>query len=540
MRRRRFLAHTATGIAASLLKGASIRAAAPVHFTHGVASGDPLSDRVILWTRVVPGDFVDRPIECVWEVAADEGFSQIVARGQARADRYADYTVKVDAEGLLPGRRYFYRFAVGDSLSPVGRTRTLPVGAIERFSLGVCSCANYPQGRFHVYREMANADIDAIVHLGDYIYEYPIGFYDSVYARETLGRRVEPEHELLVLEDYRARYGVYRTDPDLQAAHAAHPFICVWDDHEIANDTWRTGAQNHNRGEGDFADRLWAARQAYCEWLPIRARPEQPIFRAFSIGDLADLIMLDTRIHGRDRAYDYRKGSPVHRDLGAFRRVIADPGRTLLGIDQEQWLSQRLSESSERGATWQVLGQQVVVGSVTLPRIPDAAFDFDGASGYARSYVSTMQKMAVHSLPLNTDAWDGYPAARERLFQDLQRFADNPVVLAGDTHNAWAFNLSDHRGRPIAVEIDTPSVNSSGAEGYICLPPSQWAAALRQANPHLLAADMAHRGWTSVSLTPESMVAQWHFVDDVLNENYRSFSGGRFTSAAGSRQLVRA
>ena len=295
MKRRMFL--QGLGLSAIATRGYTANADAAARFTHGVASGDPLSDRVILWTRVIPQKANDA-LTVFWQVAIDQGFTQVVASGQTTASAGLDYTVKVDATGLQPDQCYFYRFNARGVSSATGTTKTLPNGLATTFTMGVASCSNFPQGFFNAYRHMAESDLDLVLHLGDYIYEYPEAGYANDYAREVLKRSVVPKHEVVALEDYRMRYGLYRTDPDLQALHQRHPFICVWDDHELANNTWREGAENHNEGEGDFHQRIAAARQAYHEWMPIRTAIEGvqgPIYRRFEIGNLADLIMLDTR-----------------------------------------------------------------------------------------------------------------------------------------------------------------------------------------------------------------------------------------------------
>ena len=341
LRRRSLLQATGASLGALSLRGFAVDKPAAAHFTHGIASGDPLADRVILWTRVLPGSGNAEAVPCTWQVAADDSFDTVVASGEAIARAERDYTVKVDAAGLAPGTSYCYRFIANGVISPVGCTRTLPVGAVSEFKMAVASCSNYPQGFFHAYRDIAEADLDVVLHLGDYLYEYPVGEYVNPVAENQFGRKVEPEHEILVLEDYRMRHGLYRTDPDLQAAHAAHPWITVWDDHEMMNDTWRAGAENHDEGEGDFFKRIHAARQAYHEWMPIRTGAEGDqgvIYRAFQIGDLADLLMLDTRLVGRDEQLDYAKGIEQAGSVEAFikRRSLqpraANAGRRTRGL----------------------------------------------------------------------------------------------------------------------------------------------------------------------------------------------------------------
>ena len=286
-------------------------------FSHGVASGDPLSKQVILWTRFVPEQA--QAVEVRWQVALDAAFSQVVTDGRASVSAQSDYTLKVDAAGLQPNTRYYYRFRVGEILSQVGITKTLPINNVNQVKLAVFSCANYPAGFFHAYAEAAKRnDLDAVLHLGDYIYEYgrtdvnKEGVTEPAYASrdaKDLGRQVEPAHEILSLADYRTRYAQYRSDPDLRALHAKSAFICVWDDHEIANDTWKDGAENHNPAtEGSFAARKQAAIQAYAEWMPIRpviVNGMLELARSFQWGDLLSLSMLDTRVIARSEPLDY-------------------------------------------------------------------------------------------------------------------------------------------------------------------------------------------------------------------------------------------
>ena len=541
LRRRAFIQATGASLGALSLRGFAIDTPAAAHFTHGIASGDPLSDRVILWTRVLPGSGSAEAVPCTWQVATDETFDMIIASGEAIARAERDYTVKVDAAGLLPGTSYCYRFIAHGVMSSVGCTRTLPVGAVSEFKMAVASCSNYPQGFFHAYRDIAESDLDVVLHLGDYLYEYPVGEYVNPFAEQQLGRTVEPEHEILVLEDYRMRHGLYRTDRDLQAAHAAHPWITVWDDHEMMNDTWRAGAENHDEGEGDFFKRIHAARQAYHEWMPIRTGAEGDqgvIYRAFQIGDLADLMMLDTRLVGRDEQLDYGKGIERAGSVEAFiKNDLYHPERQILGKEQEAWLQQALQSSKARGATWQVLGQQVLMGKLNIPVIPPEELAKLELSEYARPRVEQTQQLAPYGLPSNLDAWDGYPAARERLFAMLTAHATNPISLAGDTHNGWAFNLTNAKGEAVGVEWGTPGVSSPGLETYVPLPPEQMQALLKGASPELVACNTSQRGWTEVTLTPEAATAQWRFVSSVVDPTYATEQGLELVTRAGQARL---
>jgi alkaline phosphatase D len=605
--RRQLLKGFGASLGVLALRGFEANAESPVYFTHGIASGDPLADRVILWTRVLPGDGKHKTISCHWQVATDSEFAQLVSSGVASTNAERDYTVKIDATGLSANQHYYYRFLCDRISSPVGRTRTLPEADIDKFRLGFCSCSNYPQGYFNVYRHMANTDLDLVVHLGDYIYEYAENVYANPEVTSKLGRQVEPSNEILSIEDYRMRYGLYRTDSDLQAVHARHPFICVWDDHELANDCWREGAENHNEGEGDFVARARAARQAYHEWMPIRtaAQGDQgPIYRRFKIGQLADLIMLDTRVHGRDKQLDYAvdlpmhsglfevtssggrlisdeqaisvpserlqrlnipydmsSGSPVavadYQQIGQLtaetlpegwlylpdsqrfkNQALTDTDRTILGADQERWLAEELQASKQRKATWQVLGQQVLMGKLGLPTLTDEQLGLDQVEAKYRPILKMMQVLAKDNLPFNLDAWDGYAACRDRVYQSLRDFAVNPIVLAGDTHNAWAFNLADEQGRAVGVEIGTPSVNSPGLETYLATEPKVLAQAMQDASAELFAVETAQRGWSELVLTADFATNQWHFVSTVLDRQFSVTSADKQLCRAGDRGFL--
>ncbi len=542
--RRRVIQGMGLTLGLASLRGFEVVAAAPAYFTHGIASGDPLSDRVILWTRVLPGDGAAKTLAGTWEVAEDRQFDRIVARGETATGPERDYTVKVDATGLKPGKGYWFRFIFNGVTSAVGRTRTMPVGSVEAFSVAVCSCSNYPQGYFNAYKDIAEADVDLVMHLGDYIYEYAQGVYANPYVVDSLGRAVVPEHEILALEDYRQRYGLYRTDVDLQAAHGAHPWICVWDDHELANNTWRDGAQNHNEdeGEGDFYVRMQMARKAYHEWMPIRtpAQTDQgPIYRSFQVGDLADIIMLDTRLVGRDEQLDYKRDLiDAKRPPQVFQEtLLSDPKRSLLGEDQLHWLANQLAASKDRGAPWQFLGQQVLMGKINIPQMTQEQLATLNLPEEVRSYVLGTLQLGAYGLPMNLDAWDGYPADRERVYQLLLELANNPVVVAGDTHNGWAFNLQTEAGRSVGVEIGCPGVTSPGLESYFPLPPEQLSQLLRDSSPELVALDTQRRGWSKVTLTPEATKSQWRFVSSILDREYSVEETSPLIAKMGSRQF---
>jgi alkaline phosphatase D len=505
-------------------------------FRHGVVSGDALDNSVIIWTRATP--VTPGLVRIRWEVASDEAFDSIVASGEGTTTAEVDYTAKVDVGGLDAGTTYFYRFLVQEVASPVGRTRTLPTGSVAATSFAVVSCSNYPAGFFNVYREIANRDVDAVLHLGDYIYEYGIDGYASDRAEE-FGRVSEPGTEILSLDDYRTRYAQYRSDADLQACHAAHPFYVVWDDHEITNDTWRDGAENHQPDtEGDFDERVAVALQAWYEWSPIRppSSNREVIYRQFQFGDLVDLLMLDTRLIGRDQQLsygDYLNGDML--DIDSARAAINDPTRQLLGEDQNAWLKDRLTNST---TTWQALGQQVLVGRYNLPASILLALDpsFGGSlqDGIAAVLASVaakntpedqrtpeQQALLDSAIPYNLDAWDGYGFNRDDLLTHAASVDAKLVTLAGDTHNAWAAQLTDTQGNPVGVEFATASVTSPGLEGVL----GADAAALFEGPIVTLIDDLQYtnlsdRGWMEVTFTPTAATADWYFVSNVDSTTY--------------------
>lgn len=550
--RRRFM--IGMGVAAATLPSVVRAAAAPdAIFTHGVASGDPLSDRVILWTRINPA--LGQRVQINWEVALDDGFTRLLRRGRVLALATNDHTVKVDARGLPAGATLYYRFSTTTGQrSATGRTRTLPVGTLDTLKLAVFSCSNYPAGFFHAYAEASRMDdVFAAVHLGDYIYEYARDGYASEDAA-TLGRESLPDSELITLAHYRERYAQYRSDPDLQALHAAMPWICVWDDHEISNDTWKDGAENHDSAtEGDFALRRAAAIKAYHEWLPIRppqADRWQRIYRSFTFGSLVDLHMLDTRVIGRDLQLDYASYfGATGFDAARFGADMANPHRQLLGTEQQQWLSQQMAAGQ---ATWTLLGQQVLMGRMNIPaplvlgQISFGAYSqllFKAQTNPGALTAAEQAILAQPAIPYNLDAWDGYAVARETLLGTARALQKNLVVLAGDTHNAWASDLQDLHGRQVGVEFATPGVSSPGLEAYFPNEnPTAVAAGLSQIIGPLVYADTANRGFMVVTATPHECRCDWHFVSSVKTSSYSTWLGQSLKTlpGAGQRKLISA
>jgi alkaline phosphatase D len=509
-------------------------------FAHGVASGDPSSTSVIIWTRAQPDDH-EGSATVMWELALDADFTQVIRSGLVTSQRSQDFTIKIDVQDLSPASQYYYRFTSANTNSQIGRTRTLPKDNIEQVKLVVVSCSNYPAGYFNAYSDAAQlSDIDAVLHLGDYIYEYPMGGYATDKANE-IGRALAADNinETITLDDYRKRYALYRTDNGLQALHAAAPFIAVWDDHEVCNDTYKIGAENHNEGEGDFFVRRAAAIKAYYEWLPIRPpygeeKPE--IYRRFDFGNLLSLYMLDTRLIGRDKqlAYqDYRDAQNKSLDAARFVNDLNDPKRSLLGQEQKLWLQKAISQSSSQ---WQMLGQQVLMAKMLMPsevfaggelaKTPERIAALKNLQDKLESGASLSEeqhKRLISVMPYNLDAWDGYPKEREDVYEMFSTANKPLIVVAGDTHNAWQSQLKDKKGNTVGVEFATPGITSPGLETYLQLTDSDAqnvADNLTALISELEYCNLHQRGYLVVTITPQQAKAEWRFVDNILSPQY--------------------
>ncbi|MEO1244272.1 MAG: alkaline phosphatase D family protein [Pseudomonadota bacterium] len=530
MKRRKFIGLIAGGAVAGYLNlGPRPAGASEARvFRHGVASGDPLADAVILWTRV--SEQGKRRVRVKWSVALDPEFRQVVRRGRRRTGPDRDYTVKIDVTGLEAGRTYYYRFTVDGETSPVGRTRTLPVGQLESARFAVVSCSNYAYGYFNVYRDIAAADeLDAVIHLGDYMYEHGQGGYATEYA-EALGRVPVPPVETVTLADYRARYAQYKSDPDSQAMLARIPLISVWDDHEITNDAWRDGAHNHQEEEGSYRDRVAAAVQAYFEWMPIRgeaAAGATRIFRSFDYGDLLSLHMLDTRLYDRDAQPDV----DGETDPQVIAARLKDPSRRLLGREQEGWFGAQVEESA---ATWQLIGQQVMMAPVRSPDL-EPLLDLDVDSGLPREALEQYVAVSKNNPPMLLDTWNGYPAARQDFLATLADNAANAVVLTGDMHTSMAGNLIPAgREAPVAVELMTTSVTSPGFDDYLPqVRPNAVRDATLDCNDMLSYMETGRRGWLCVQLTRSECTAEWHLIDTVHSREYSKTVDCRLRVEAG-------
>ncbi|MDR6626867.1 alkaline phosphatase D family protein [Caulobacter segnis] len=500
-------------------------------FTHSVASGEPAADSMLLWTRYVPAADTN-VVRLEVEVALDPGFTKVASGGVARTGSYRDWTVKVTVDGLKPGTVYWYRFVAPDGTkSPVGRTKTLPLGPVNRFGLAVFSCSNLPYGWFNAYAHAAaRADLDLWLHTGDYLYEY--GSASIKEADLVAGRLPEPSTEILAIADYRLRYASYRADPDLRRLHQMAPMVALWDDHESSNDSWEGGAQNHQPDkEGDWNIRWAAAMQVYREWMPVSDEP----WKAYPIGTLATLYRTESRLLARTKPADIGaafKAADPDAALKAFRDgVWKDPSATMMGSTQESWLAHQMKANPG----WQLVGMGTILGRTVMPK---------DAIDWLRPTVSEKKiagyrnniRAAAQGLPMWMDRWDGYPAARSRLLNSAQAADADLVMLSGDSHNAWAYALSEG-GRPAGVEFAGHAVTSSGAEGDFGADPKLVAQGFMAANPELKWADTSQRGYMAIEITHKRVTCEWLFLKTIKDRDTTLAGTHRMSVERGRKAL---
>jgi alkaline phosphatase D len=512
--RRQLFTTAGFGIAGLILPGGAAMAQALLGltgFTHNVASGEPGPDSVLLWTRYVP--VTGGPAKVRVEISESSDFAKVVGGGQMVTGPWRDHTVKITVDGLAPGKWHWFRFIAPDgSMSPVGRTKTLPVGKAARFNIAIFSCSNLGFGEFNAYGHAAmRDDVDLVLHMGDYIYEYARGGYDG---GAKFAQRLFPAGEILTLADYRLRYQSYRSDPQLQALHAAFPMIVNTDDHEGANDSWEGGAQNHQPDEGDWSNRRNAAMQVWREWLPVGEQP----WKSYEIGDLATYYRTDTRMIARSRMLEpasFMRSADPAKALAEFRDgPWRDPSMTMMGTEQESWLYHGFAREK---ATWSVLGVGTNMGYSYVPETAMATISPDSPQRN-RDYVAAGVALGKAGLPYNFDNWGGYPAARSRLLSAAQSHGRDLVVVTGDSHNGWAFDLPEG-GKPAGVEFGGHSVTSPGFEQSTkgINPKTVAAALVNKANPELRWIDTSNRGYMHLSLTPQAATNEWVFIDTVLD-----------------------
>ncbi|EHK87603.1 phosphodiesterase/alkaline phosphatase D [Saccharomonospora azurea SZMC 14600] len=504
-------------------------AAESVPFAHGVASGDPLPDGVLVWTRVTPvpqaqpGTGAGPEVTVHWDVARDEAFSDVVARGSVRTGAHRDHTVKVDVTGLEPATAYWYRFRYGSDTSPVGRTRTAPAvgAAVERLRFGVVSCSDWQAGHFAAYRHLAERDdLDLVVHLGDYLYEY------GVPSDGSPVRPHDPEVEMTTLAHYRRRHAQYKTDPHLAALHARVPFVVTWDDHESANDAWAGGAENHTEpDEGTWEERRAASQQAYAEWMPVRYEPGGHLYRRLTFGTLAELSMLDLRSH--------RSRQVAH----PFDRGIHDPDRTIAGRDQLGWLTDGLVTA---GAQWKLVGNSVMIAPVQFP-----------STLTTREFHALTELVGpIEGVPYNVDQWDGYTHDRATVFRTLRDHGvRDTVFLTGDIHSAWACELPANpltyplTRDSVGVELVCTSVTSDNLDEILRVPPRTASlaveTAIRVANPHVKHLDFDSHGFSVLDVTPSAVQMDWYALRDRTDPATEARHSVSYVVRAGTQRVTR-
>jgi len=573
--RRHFLTKSATlaavsSSAALVACGDSNGPLTPAQFLYGVASGDPLADRVMLWTHAKRPN-LESDVNLTWQVATDNGFTNIVKSGTVMASIAAGNTAKVDATGLTAGTTYYYKFTdETGAASLVGTTRTLPALTVTSVKFAVFSCTLYSAGFFNVYESALSSGAEFAVHLGDYIYEYgsdPVKFGNTdatttpAGTAVSLGRVVSPTNDIVSLTDYRTRYALYRSDPNLQALHAKMPWITVWDDHEFTNNAYATGAQNHNTAtQGDWATRKATAAKVYHEWMPIRTPDVNDLFkiyRKFDFGTLFSLHMVDTRIEGRTKQVYGWYGDPLEPTIQPYAwadytagltpvgGVYPDAANKMMSDTQFTWLTGNIAAAT---TTWQIMGNQDIMAKLWYPATVVAAFAVSPAAFQTAmmSYLTLKATnptaaAAVPKVPINMDSWDGYPIYRETLLQTIRATGKKFVTLSGDSHNAWFNDLRTLNGATkVGVEFATTSVTAPGYEsaGLGDLAPYIDGSALAPGGANASRAGLIddvnyvetkRRGYLLMTVTATNVKGEYVFVDNIRSKTYTASVGKTVT-----------
>ncbi|ANP54498.1 alkaline phosphatase D [Streptomyces griseochromogenes] len=526
-------AAAATAVLAGPLAAAALPARAADQapaFLHGVASGDPLPDGILLWTRVTPtpeatpGSGVGPDTEVSWVVAKDKAFSSIVAKGSTTARAASDHTVKADIRGLEPATDYWFRFSAGGTDSPVARTRTAPAAdaSVSGLRFGVVSCANWEAGYFSAYRHLAaRSDLDAWLHLGDYIYEYKSGEYGT---RGKVVRPHAPANEIITLTDYRIRHAKTKTDPDLQALHLKAPVIAIWDDHEFADNSWSGGAVNHTEGaEGTWTARQAAAKQAYFEWMPVRPAIAGTTYRRLRFGKLADLSLLDLRSFRSQQA-------------SAASGSVDDPNRTITGRAQLDWLKAGLKASDTK---WRLVGNSVMISPFVVGSLTADLF----------KPLAKLLGLPQDGIGVNTDQWDGYTDDRRELLDHLRSNAiGNTVFLTGDIHMAWANDVPVDAGTyPLsasaATEFVVTSVTSDNLDDIVKVPEGTVSAVaspvIRAANRHVHWVDTDRHGYGVLDITADRTQMDYYVLSDRTDPNATSSWERSYRTRSGTQKIER-
>lgn len=510
-------------------------------FAHGVASGDPFARSVMLWTRITPertGPESRGDVAVIWEMDQDGDFQSLSASGTVKTNALKDYTVKVEAAELDPGTWYYYRFRLGDNVSQIGRTRTLPEGNTETARFAIVSCANWQHGYFNVYDHIAkqakNDAFDALIHLGDYYYEY-----GAAETPRIADRIHEPSHEIVSLEDYRLRHAQYRSDAALQDTTAQMPMIAVWDDHETSNDSWKGGADNHNEGEGDWETRKEAALRAYYEWMPLRepqfGKSRQDLYRAFEWGDLASLVCVETRLSARAEQLiieDYIDEIDVPGGAEKFKKEkLYAPNRDMLGQEQQNFIVDTFKASKAAEKPWRILANQVIMGRLLTPdftpHIDESSLEnIEEVWAGVRDFLT----LSKYNMPVYPDSWDGYPLARETFYKSLSEAGVNDMlVLTGDAHEFWVNELTREAGEKIGMELVTSSVSSETLTAYLGTSTADHNLLLTQANPDARYYNALLNGYVDLTLTSKKAKVTMMGVSTVETREYEAFEAARFT-----------
>lgn len=499
-------------------------------FAHGVASGDPDASSVVLWTRV---SGYTGPVGVDWQVSPNADFSRIESRGSFTTSAARDYTVKVVADGLRAGQRYYYRFSIGAVESATGQTLTLPTGRVDELTLAVASCSNYQFGFFNVYEAIAeDDDVDIVVHLGDYLYEYDIDTYGGPIG-QRIGRSHEPAHEMVSLTDYRQRHAQYKTDPGSQAMLARHPLVATWDDHESTNNPWSGGAQNHQPDEGSWEARREASLQAYYEWMPVR--DPQPggsrakLWRHYAYGNLASIITLESRHTGRSEQINIGDYRDELTDAAAaqtfYDNVVGDPERRMLSAELETFVGDSLRASVDAERPWRIIANQTILARVVAPQLstdPVFAAARETMNDSALRLLDMLSGFGDLQLAGNMDAWDGYPAARQRLYALAEAAgARDLLVITGDTHTFWQNRLFDTQGRRFGIELGTSAITSPRGFYELGDEATRRFDELTAANNESVDwVDGSSRGYIRLRLGRRRAVADYIGVSDIESRNY--------------------
>jgi alkaline phosphatase D len=505
-----------------------LRAAQPAYFLHGVASGDPTHDSIVLWTRVE----ADQPAEVSWELSRDVGFRNVERRGVLTTNKHRDYTVKLLVDQLQPGTNYYYRFTYAGVLSGTGRTKTLPTGKLDKLGIALVSCSNYAFGFFNAYDAVARDDaVEYVLHTGDYIYEYAADGWGSTTARK-LNRVHIPANEIVTLSDYRQRHAQYKRDAGSIAMHAAKPLLALWDDHESTNNPWFGGAQNHQSDEGNWEHRRSASVRAYYEWMPIRdpAPGQNPLdlWRNYVFGDLASLITMETRHTARAQQIDYSDHIASIKSMEDAKRfeqdVLGAPNRPMISPGMAAFVSAALQASVTSQQPWRLIGNAIPMAKIRVPDVGAEGISMPAGQAVVPGTQADLVWKGKYNLPFYLDTWDGYPWAREEFYKLCQDAgASDLLVLTGDSHSFWANDLRDDQAHKMGVEIGTAGISSPGdfLESGFDKDTSQRLDQLFGSKvDEVRWTDNTHQGYVRMEMHRESATATYLAVSTVLEPEY--------------------